>query len=218
MIQVSHLSKSFTLGSEKMTILDSLSLHVPEKTTAAILGKSGSGKSTLLSILAGLDRPDQGQVDIGGNSLFHLNDDELTLFRARNMGIVFQQFHLMSSLTALENVMIPLEILKIENAKEKAIDLLSKVGLSHRIHHYPSQLSGGESQRVALARAIIHNPKVIFADEPSGNLDEETGIVVMNLLFDLVKKEGLTLILVTHDEELAKRCDKTFRLHLGKMV
>ncbi len=218
MINVNNLSKTFSLGSEKMTILDSLSLNIPEKSTAAILGKSGSGKSTLLSILSGLDRPDHGQVDVGGSALFNLNDDELTLFRARNMGIVFQQFHLMSSLTALENVMIPLEILKIDNAKERAIELLGKVGLSHRIHHYPSQLSGGESQRVALARAIIHNPKVIFADEPSGNLDEETGIVVMNLLFDLVKREGLTLVLVTHDEELAKRCDNIFRLHLGKMV
>jgi putative ABC transport system ATP-binding protein len=218
MIKVENLSKSFSLGEEKVTILDSLSLHIPEKSTAAILGKSGSGKSTLLSLLAGLDRPDHGQVTIGNSSLFSFNDDELTLFRARTMGIVFQQFHLMSSLTALENVMIPLEILKIDNAKEKALELLEKVGLSHRVHHYPSQLSGGESQRVALARAIIHRPKVIFADEPSGNLDEETGVVVMNLLFDLVQKEGLTLVLVTHDEELAKRCDKTFRLHLGKML
>jgi putative ABC transport system ATP-binding protein len=218
MINVENLSKSFSLGEERVTILDSLSLHIPEKSTAAILGKSGSGKSTLLSLLAGLDRPDQGVVNISSHSLFGFNDDELTLFRARTMGIVFQQFHLMSSLTALENVMIPLEILKIENAKEKAMELLEKVGLSHRMHHYPSQLSGGESQRVALARAIIHRPKVIFADEPSGNLDEETGVVVMDLLFDLVQKEGLTLVLVTHDEELAKRCDKTFRLHLGKML
>lgn len=218
MIKVENLSKSFPLIDGKVTILDSLSLHIPEKSTAAILGKSGSGKSTLLSILAGLDRPDQGVITMGGSSLLSLNDDELTLFRARHMGIVFQQFHLMSSLTALENVMIPLEILKIENAKQRAIDLLGQVGLAHRVNHYPSQLSGGESQRVALARAIIHRPKVIFADEPSGNLDEETGVMVMNLLFDLVQKEGLTLVLVTHDEELAKRCSQTFRLHLGKML
>lgn len=218
MIKVDNLSKSFPLNDGKVTILDSLSLLIPEKSIAAILGKSGSGKSTLLSILAGLDRADQGQVHIANESLFGLSDEELTLFRARTMGIVFQQFHLMSSLTALENVMIPLEILKIKDAEKKAKELLDKVGLSHRMNNYPSQLSGGESQRVALARAIIHRPKVIFADEPSGNLDEETGLMVMNLLFDLVKKEGLTLVLVTHDEELAKRCDKTFRLHLGKMV
>ena len=218
MIKVDNLSKSFPLNDGKVTILDSLSLSIPEKSTAAILGKSGSGKSTLLSILAGLDRADQGQVHIANESLFGFSDEELTLFRARSMGIVFQQFHLMSSLTALENVMIPLEILKIKDAEKKAKELLEKVGLSHRMNNYPSQLSGGESQRVALARAIIHQPKVIFADEPSGNLDEETGLMVMNLLFDLVKKEGLTLVLVTHDEELAKRCDKTFRLHLGKMV
>lgn len=218
MIKVSDLSKTFTLGEEKVKILDSLSLHIPEKSTAAILGKSGSGKSTLLSILAGLDRPDSGKVDISSQSVLDFNDEELTLFRAQTMGIVFQQFHLMSSLTALENVMIPLEILKVKDARVKAKELLEKVGLSHRMNHYPSQLSGGESQRVALARAIIHKPKIIFADEPSGNLDEETGAMVMNLLFDLVKTEDLTLVLVTHDEELAKRCDKTFRLHLGKML
>ncbi len=218
MIQVDNLSKSFHLGTESVKILDSLNLAIPEKTTSAILGKSGSGKSTLLSILAGLDRPDEGKVNISQQQILNFNDDELTLFRAKNIGIVFQQFHLMSSLTALENVMIPLEILKIPEASKKARELLEKVGLGHRINHYPSQLSGGESQRVALARAIIHNPKVIFADEPSGNLDEETGEVVMNLLFDLVKTEGLTLVLVTHDEELAKRCDKIFRLHLGKML
>lgn len=218
MMNVSNLRKSYGSGETQVEVLKGLEFEIRRGERVALTGKSGSGKSTLLSLLAGLDSPDGGSISIDGKDLTSMSEGELTHFRARHMGIVFQQFHLVSTLTALENVLLPLEILKISGAMEKARELLENVGLSHRMDHLPSQLSGGESQRVAIARALSTSPAVLFADEPSGNLDEETGEKVMNLLFELVKKSGTTLVLVTHDLELAARCERVIHLEHGKLA
>jgi len=182
------------------------------------MGKSGSGKSTFLSLVSGIIKPDSGSILLNKTSYADLKEDDLNDFRASNIGFIFQNFHLVSYLNALENVMLPAKVCGISNPKEKAIELLNSVGLSHRLNHLPSQLSGGEKQRVAIARSLIHNPKIILADEPSGNLDEETGIAVMDKLFELIKQNNTTLILVTHSKEVAARCEKTYELISGNLV
>lgn len=217
MMSVSGLRKSFGSGEGKVEVLKGIDFQIQKGEQVALTGKSGSGKSTLLSLLAGLDSPDGGTITIDSNNISQLSEKDLTNYRARHIGIVFQQFHLVSTLTALENVLLPLEILKTKGARERAESLLESVGLSHRMHHLPSELSGGESQRVAIARALSTHPAILFADEPSGNLDEETGDKVMGLLFDLVKKTGTTMVLVTHDPELATRCERIIHLEHGKL-
>lgn len=217
MMTISNVRKSYGTGDARVEVLKGLDFTIEKGEQVALTGKSGSGKSTLLSLLAGLDNPDSGSISLGGQNISLMSEKDLTSYRARNIGIVFQQFHLVSTLTALENVVLPLEILKIEGARSRAESLLASVGLSHRMEHLPSQLSGGESQRVAIARALSTQPAILFADEPSGNLDEETGQKVMSLLFDLVKQSGTTLVLVTHDPELALSCQRIIHLEHGKL-
>lgn len=218
MMQIRDLKKSYGAGASKVEVLKGINLDIAAGEQVALVGKSGSGKSTLLSLLAGLDTPDAGSISIEDKNYSSLKENELTAFRAQKMGIVFQQFHLVSTLSALENVLLPLEILKRPNAKAEGEKLLESVGLAHRMHHLPSELSGGESQRVAIARALGHRPSILFADEPSGNLDEETGDKVMQLLFDLVNTTKTTLVLVTHDPELAKRCSRVVHLEHGSLA
>ncbi len=218
MMKVIGVRKSYGSGASKVEVLKGVDLEVKKGETLALVGKSGSGKSTLLSLMAGLDTSDAGEIWIQDKSLGKLSEKELTRFRAETMGIVFQQFHLVSTLTAIENVMLPLNLLKIPDAQNIASALIEQVGLSHRAHHLPSELSGGESQRVAIARALAPRPAVLFADEPSGNLDEETGERVMDLLFKMVKETSTTLVLVTHDPDLAKRCSRLIHLEHGGLA
>ena len=186
--------------------------------TVAIVGSSGSGKSTLLGILAGLDHASNGQVLLFGKSLSHLSEDERAKLRPRLVGFVFQTFQLLPALTALENVMLPLELAGLRGAREQAAAMLARVGLTHRLGHYPRHLSGGEQQRVALARAFVGEPKLLFADEPTGNLDADTGAQVIELLFTLNREQDTTLVLVTHDASLAARCERVLRLEQGKLT
>lgn len=186
--------------------------------TVAIVGSSGSGKSTLLGILAGLDHASNGQVLLFGKSLSHLSEDERAKLRQRLVGFVFQSFQLLPALTALENVMLPLELAGLRGAREQAAAMLARVGLAHRLGHYPRHLSGGEQQRVALARAFVGEPKLLFADEPTGNLDADTGAQVIELLFTLNREQDTTLVLVTHDASLAARCERVLRLEQGKLT
>lgn len=218
MMNVINLKKSYGIGPSRVEVLKGIDLKIEAGETLALVGKSGSGKSTLLSLMAGLDQVDEGEIWIKGKCVNKLSEKELTLFRAQNMGIVFQQFHLVSTLSALENVLIPLNLLKDPNANEIANKLIDQVGLSHRSHHLPSELSGGESQRVAIARALSTRPAILFADEPSGNLDEETGVRVMDLLFKMVKETGTTLVLVTHDTDLARKCSRVIHLEHGSLA
>lgn len=218
MMKVVNLKKSYGNGSSQVEVLKGVDLELQKGETLALLGKSGSGKSTLLSLLAGLDRADSGEIFIQDKKMSEMSESSLTQFRAQHIGIVFQQFHLVSTLSALENVLLPLELNKVPKAMDIALDLLQKVGLSHRSHHLPSELSGGESQRVAIARALAIRPAILFADEPSGNLDEETGEMVMKMLFDMVKETQTTLVLVTHDQDLARRCSKVIHLEHGSLV
>lgn len=217
-VVVSNLRKSYGQGESKVEVLKGINLEIHKGETLALIGKSGSGKSTLLSLLAGLDQPDSGEIHVNGKTISHMSEKDLTNFRASHMGIVFQQFHLVSTLTAFENVLLPLELLKRPDASARATSLLQSVGLAHRSHHLPSQLSGGESQRVAIARALAIGPAILFADEPSGNLDEETGDKVMDLLFKMVQETGTTLVLVTHDQDLAKKCSRVVHLEHGSLL
>jgi putative ABC transport system ATP-binding protein len=214
---IDKISKTYSQGGKKIEVLYRLSLKVKKGETVAILGQSGSGKSTFLSLLAGLDQPDFGNIEIDGTDLTKLKQEDLAHFRSKNLGIVFQQYHLMSNLTALENVSLPLELQRQKDAETKARKALEQVGLSHRLSHLPSELSGGECQRVALARAMVTKPSLILADEPSGNLDGNTGKEVMNLLFKLCREHEQTLILVTHNHELAKLCDRCLELRDGRL-
>lgn len=218
-LQIENLFKNYQQAGQELSILKGLNCHIEKGEVIAILGQSGSGKSTLLSLLAGLDRPTEGRIKINQQDITHLSEEEMTQFRAKNIGIIFQQFHLIPHLTALENVLLPLEILneKPQTAKSKAKEMLALVGLSHRLEHLPSQLSGGECQRVAMARALVVEPNCLLADEPSGNLDTETGVQVMSLFFDVVRKFKTTTVLVTHSQELASRCDRIFHLKNGVM-
>lgn len=217
-VVASNLRKSYGENEAKIEVLKGINLSIEKGERLALVGKSGSGKSTLLSLLAGLDQPDSGEILMNGKVVSSMSDKELTNFRASNMGIVFQQFHLVSTLSAFENVLLPLELLKRPGAIQRAKELLASVGLSHRAHHLPSQLSGGEGQRVAIARALAIGPSILFADEPSGNLDEETGAKVMDLLFKMVDETKTTLVLVTHDLDLAKKCSRVVHLEHGSLV
>ena len=218
MLELKSLKKSYIQGSVKIEIFKNLNFHLRETQQVAIMGKSGSGKSTLLSLISGIIKPDSGDIILNSTSYQDLSESKLNDFRATNIGFIFQNFHLVSYLNALENVMLPAKVCNVPKPKEKAIELLKSVGLSHRLDHIPSELSGGEKQRVAIARALIHNPKIILADEPSGNLDDETGNAVMDILFELIKKNNATLILVTHSKVVAQRCEKTYNLVAGKLT
>lgn len=201
-----------------LTILHDISFEIKNGESMAIVGSSGSGKSTLLGLLAGLDTPSSGRVTVNGEDLFALDEDGRAALRGRSMGFVFQSFQLLPMLTALENVMLPLELLGGENARARAERILDRVGLGQRIAHYPRQLSGGEQQRVAIARAFVTEPALLLADEPTGNLDSTTGAKVIELLFALNRERGTTLMLVTHDPALAQRCNRLLRLDAGQLV
>ncbi|MCL4184174.1 MAG: ABC transporter ATP-binding protein [Burkholderiaceae bacterium] len=216
-IIVEHLSKRVRDADGWLTILDDLSFRIGTGETVAIVGASGSGKSTLLGLLAGLDLPSEGTVTMFGESLFALDEDARAAWRARNLGFVFQSFQLLPQMTALENVMLPLELAGDRAAGERARALLERVGLGDRLNHYPKTLSGGEQQRVALARAFAPSPRLLFADEPTGSLDAATGARIIDLLFELNREAGATLVLVTHDPDLADRCGKRLALHAGRL-
>lgn len=217
-LEISNLEKSYTSGSKKLTVLEDINFSITERQTFAIVGPSGSGKTTLLGLCAGLDKPGSGSVVLNGTELSSLSEDERAVLRNKYVGFVFQDFQLLPTLTALENVAVPLELQGSKNAYSKAKELLIKVGLGDRGDHYPSQLSGGEQQRIALARAFANDPKILFADEPTGNLDAETGEKVVKLLFELNKELGTTLVLVTHDMELAKKTQNILTIRGGKIA
>jgi putative ABC transport system ATP-binding protein len=218
MIQLHDVSKTVPSGTGTLTILHALDLEIPAGRVAAITGPSGSGKSTLLGLIAGLDAPSTGRIIIDGVEITALGEDALARLRGRRIGFVFQFFHLLPSLTAYENVLVPMEIAGVPGAADRARALLSEVGLSDRLHHYPSQLSGGEQQRVAIARALANDPPILLADEPTGNLDSATGHQVIELLLDINRNRRTTLVLVTHDPELASVSDVTIALLDGRVV
>ncbi|MEM6347144.1 MAG: ABC transporter ATP-binding protein [Bacteroidota bacterium] len=217
-LEVQSLGKTFKSGDKSLTVLQGVDFQIPAGTTNSIIGPSGSGKTTLLGLCAGLDRASTGSVKLCGVSLDHLNEDERAAVRNQHVGFVFQSFQLLPTLTALENIMVPLELRGEKGAKETALALLERVGLSDRHDHYPTQLSGGEQQRISLARAFANRPKVLFADEPTGNLDEETSQKVEALLFELNQEAGTTLVIVTHDPELAQKTQRIIRLKGGEVV
>ncbi len=216
-VEVRELAKRVDNGGEPLTILHDISFVVAAAETVAIVGASGSGKSTLLGLLAGLDRPSSGSVRLAGEELGGLDEDARAVLRGRLLGFVFQSFQLLPSLTALENVMLPLELAGTANARAQAAFWLQRVRLGERLRHYPKHLSGGEQQRVALARAFAPGPRLVLADEPTGNLDAATGHQVIELMFALNAERGTTLILVTHDEEIAARCSRRLRMHAGQL-
>lgn len=217
-LKINELEKTYSSGSKKITVLQEIAFEVEKGDTFSIVGPSGSGKTTLLGLCAGLDSPNVGTIELCGQNLNDLNEDERAQIRNKEVGFIFQNFQLLPTLTALENVIVPLELQGAKNAVKIGMELLDKVDLSDRFHHYPSQLSGGEQQRVALARAFSNRPSILFADEPTGNLDEETGEKVIQLLFDLNKEAGTTLVIITHDLELANRTQQILRLKGGKIV
>ncbi len=216
-VEVLGLGKSVDNGGEPLTILQDISFSVMPGETVAIVGASGSGKSTLLGLLAGLDVPTAGEIRLDGIALAALDEDKRAIQRGKLLGFVFQSFQLLPSLTALENVMLPLELAGLKTSTAVARDWLERVGLGHRLKHYPKHLSGGEQQRVALARAFAPSPRLVLADEPTGNLDAATGQQIIDLMFDLNRKQGTTLILVTHDEAIAARCGRILRIQSGRL-
>lgn len=216
-IEVSGLGKTVDNGGEPLTILQDISFSVMPGETVAIIGASGSGKSTLLGLLAGLDVPTSGEIRLDGVALAALDEDDRARQRGKLLGFVFQSFQLLPSLNALENVMLPLDLAGSRNSAATARDWLVRVGLDHRLKHYPKHLSGGEQQRVALARAFAPSPRLVLADEPTGNLDAATGQQIIEMMFELNAKEGTTLILVTHDEAIAARCGRVLRIHSGRL-
>lgn len=218
MLKVKNLTKEYNSGFKALRVLDNVSFEVAPGETLSIVGSSGSGKTTLLGLCAGLDRATSGTVELNGEALEPLNEDERSALRNEHVGFIFQNFQLIPTLTALENVMVPMELKGEKGAAKRALDLLTKVGLVDRHDHYPTQLSGGEQQRVSLARAFSNNPKILFADEPTGNLDEETSQKVEDLIFELNKASGTTLVLVTHDLDLAAKTQKVIRLKGGRVV
>ena len=218
MIETRDLVKSVDTSEGVLTILKGVSLKFEAGEAVAIVGASGSGKSTLLGLMAGLDISSSGEIILDGHELSSLDEEERAVLRGQLVGFVFQSFQLLPSLTALENVMLPIELKGDAAAREKAVDLLDRVGLTERWHHYPNQLSGGEQQRIAIARAFATEARILFADEPTGNLDTATGAKIVDLLFDLNKAFSTTLVLVTHDERLAARCDRQVRLVAGEVV
>jgi putative ABC transport system ATP-binding protein len=216
-ISISNVNLSLGSGAARVHILKDISLRVASGEALGLIGPSGSGKSTLLMVMAGLERPDSGEVVVNGTPFNALDEDALARFRGRQVGIVFQSFHLIPTMTALENVAVPLELAGNPDASERAAQELASVGLGDRLHHYPAQLSGGEQQRVALARALAPDPAILVADEPTGNLDETTGKQIVDLLFTKHAERGMTLVLVTHDVTLAHRCDRVVRLRSGRI-
>ncbi|HNM23279.1 MAG: ATP-binding cassette domain-containing protein [Betaproteobacteria bacterium] len=218
MVEAAGLGRTVDGGGQALAILQDISFTVMAGETVAVVGASGSGKSTLLGLLAGLDNPSAGSVRLDGVDLAGLDEDARAVLRGRLLGFVFQSFQLLPSLTALENVMVPLELAGTRGARERALDWLRRVGLGEREHHAPRYLSGGEQQRVALARAFAPGPRLVLADEPTGNLDAATGRQIIDLMFDLNAREGTTLVLVTHDEAIAARCGRVLRLEAGRLV
>lgn len=216
-LSVKKVSKTYQSGSRKLTVLDSVNFDIEAGESIAIVGPSGSGKTTLLGLCAGLDSASEGSVVLNGNAFEKLSEDQRAAVRNQYVGFIFQNFQLLPTLTALENVMVPLELKKRKDAREKAAALLEKVGLGDRLTHYPTQLSGGEQQRVSIARAFANEPKILFADEPTGNLDTETGDMIEDLIFELNKEQGTTLVLVTHDPELAKRTNRIIQIKGGRI-
>ena len=217
MIVLDDIAMSYAIAEAEVDVLRGVSLQIEHGQRVAIIGPSGSGKTTLLLLLAGLERPNTGSVSLDGVALAQLDREQLADLRRDRIGIIFQSFHLVPSLTALDNVALPLDIAGHRDSRARALAMLDQVGLSARARHYPSQLSGGEQQRVAIARALVHQPQLVLADEPTGNLDEHTGETISQLLFELNRSIGSTLVLVTHDNELAARCDRQLRLHDGTL-
>ena len=217
-LRVENLTKSYKQGDSSISVLNNLNLSIQEGETVAILGQSGSGKSTLLSLLSGLDHADSGTISIAKKEITNLSEKDLAVYRGENIGIIFQQFHLMNHMTALENVATPLELAGHKDAFDRAAAELESAGLGHRGDHYPAQMSGGEQQRVSIARAFINEPEILFADEPTGNLDDNTGSRIEALLFDLNKEKNTTLVLVTHDLELAGKTSRIIKLRGGKVI
>lgn len=217
MIVVDDVSMSYPLGQARVEVLRHVHLNIPAGQAVAVAGPSGSGKSSLLLLLAGLERPDSGRIAVDGVDITALDADGLADLRRDRIGIVFQSFHLLQSLSALDNVALPLQMAARGNARAQAMEWLARVGLQDRARHYPSQLSGGEQQRVAIARALAHSPRLLLADEPTGNLDDHTGASVRELLFQLNRESGTTMVLVTHDMDFAARCDRVLRLHDGRL-
>ena len=218
MIEVTQLTKTYTSEGHALTVLDGVSFSIAAGTTCAIVGPSGSGKTTLLGLCAGLDRATSGQVVLNGIALHPLSEDERAKVRNEHVGFIFQSFNLLPTLTALENVMVPMELRRQKNIRKKALDLLAQVGLGSRHSHYPAQLSGGEQQRVSIARAFANDPAILFADEPTGNLDNETGSHIEELLFGLNARQGTTLVLVTHNNDLAAQCSRILKMKGGKLI
>jgi len=218
MVEARHLSKRVNTSEGELVILDDINLSISAAETVAIVGASGSGKSTLLGLMAGLDGVSGGDMLLDGQNLSTMDEEQRAKLRGQSVGFVFQSFQLLPSLTALENVMLPIELKNDRNARQKALQLLERVGLESRVTHYPNQLSGGEQQRVAIARAFASQAKILFADEPTGNLDTTTGAKVIDLLFSLNKEYGTTLVLVTHDDRLAQRCGRMIRLVAGEIT
>ncbi len=218
MLKVENLTKTYNSGDRKLTVLDQVSFNINAGETFSIVGPSGSGKTTLLGLCAGLDRATSGSVYLSGVQLDHMSEDERAAVRNKHVGFIFQNFQLIPTLTALENVMVPLELRGERNIQKRSMELLERVGLAARHDHYPTQLSGGEQQRISLARAFSNQPTILFADEPTGNLDEETGQKVEELIFDLNKEAGTTLVMVTHDLDLAEKTQHIIKLKGGKLV
>lgn len=218
MLQAKQITKSVNTHESRLDILFPTSVKVEDGQSLAITGASGSGKSTLLGILAGLDLPSSGEITLNGHVITSIDEEARAKVRAENVSFIFQSFQLLPGLTALENVMLPLELFGNKKAKKTALNYLTKVGLEHRLSHYPAQLSGGEQQRVAIARAFSTQPKILFADEPTGNLDSKTGAKIIDLLFELNQTEGTTLVMVTHEKRLAQRCDSTIEIEAGQIV
>ncbi len=218
MINISNVTKTVQSGVEDLTILDDVTLEIPSGQFVAITGASGSGKSTLLGLIAGLDAPSSGEVTIDGKTITSMSEDDLATLRSEKIGFIFQSFHLIPSLTAFENILIPMEILGLKDAKERANKLLEDVELTNRGHHYPSELSGGEQQRIAIARAFANKPIILLADEPTGNLDSKNGNHIFDLMRDLHRKNDVTLVLVTHDPNLAGKAQRQIRLRDGKVL
>ena len=217
-LQAENLTKIYRSADRELTVLDAISFSVEQGNSISIIGPSGSGKTTLLGLCAGLDTPSSGTISLMGFKLNNMTEDDRAYIRNQYVGFVFQNFQLLSTLTALENVMVPLELRGERNVMHKAKDLLHRVGLGDRVHHYPSQLSGGEQQRVAMARAFMTDPKILFADEPTGNLDEENATHITELLFNLNKEQGTTLVLVTHNLDLAQRTQRILRMKGGRLI
>lgn len=218
MIKANAVTKVVDTSEGSLQILRPISFEVKSGESVAIIGASGSGKSTLLGLLAGLDQVTEGEIFLDGEALHSMNEEERAILRGNKVGFIFQSFMLVQSLTALENVMLPAEIAGLDNPKALALDILEQVGLKHRAHHFPNQLSGGEQQRVAIARAFITSPKILFADEPTGNLDAKNSEKIEALLFEMNKEKGTTLVLVTHDNELAEHCDRQLTMNAGELV